>query len=228
MSFYTRFFDVNTEDFFGKLLLALNPFSHASVMASQADDESTELYGFIWINATLVFLMFVSATGSNLLAQWLHSGDDTKTYTYNFGLLTASVSIFYGYTVLIPTILYAVTTFVMHFQDRLSLTRLISIYSYANVLWIPPTAANIVLAVFISKLKHHVLLNALQWLLVMVSAVASGLSIVLKTRPIIVKNSLASGDADAGRRQQMILLAAIVLAHAGFAVVLKVLFFGIQ
>ncbi|GEQ68992.1 hypothetical protein JCM33374_g2662 [Metschnikowia sp. JCM 33374] len=231
VSFYTRFFDINTEDFIGKIVLALNPFNHASVASTQTDDGPTELYGFLWINATLVFLMFVSATGSNLLAQWLHGTDDAPKYEYNFQLLTLSITIFYGYTVIVPALLYVVTTWFMHFSPRLSLTRLVSIYSYANVLWIPTTAANVVLAVFVSKAKHHFVLNILQWVLVAVSASLSGLSIVLKVRPIILQNVVSepgTEDANAPKRNNhQALLLAIVVAHLAFAVVIKFSFFGI-
>lgn len=229
MSFYSQFFDINTEEFLGKIILALNPFNNASVVATQSEEGPTELYGFIWINATLVFLMFVSATGSNLIAQWLHASDTTEKYEYNFQLLTLSISIFYGYTVLVPALLFVVTTWFLHFTQRLSLTRLISIYSYANVLWIPTTAANVILAVFVSKATHHVILNVAQWALVGVSALLSGLSIILKVRPIIIQNSLAATGTEEGPKQQnhQILLLALVVAHLAFAVVIKFLFFGI-
>lgn len=230
MGFYQQFFDVNTEDFFGKIRLALNPFNNASVVATQDEDEPTELYGFIWITATLIFLMFVSSTGSNLLSHWLHSGKDDTKYEYDFELLTLLMLLFYGYTVVVPALLYVITTWVMKFQHRLSLSRLISIYSYANVLWFPITAANFVLVVFVSNKKHHKLLNLLEWMIVAGSGAVTGLSIMLKVRPILLKNSLemdldGSGE---GKKKYLVLLFSLVFVHVLFTVLVKVFFFGID
>lgn len=226
VGFYSRFFDVNTDEFFGKILLALNPFNNASVVSDKSD-ASPELYGFIWINATIVFLMFVSATGSNLLSQFFHAGKDQTEYHYSFELLTFSIMLFYGYTVLVPLFLYVVTAWVMYFKEKLLLTLLISIYSYTNVLWFPIAAINVVLVVFISNKKHHLVLNVLQWVLVAVTGAVSGLSIVLKVRPILLKNSMAAGDTEVARKQYRLLLFTLVAAHAGFVVLVKLLFFGV-
>lgn len=230
MGFYQQFFDLNTDEFFGKIRLALNPFNNASVVTGQDEGDLTELYGFIWITATLIFLMFVSSTGSNILAHWLHSGNDDAKYEYNFDLLTISMILFYGYTVIVPTLLYVVTTWVMNFQDRLSLTRLVSIYSYANVLWFPIAVANFVLVVFVSNKNHHKLLNLLQWIIVVLSGAVTGLSIVLKVRPILLKNSMAldTEGSGEGKKKYRVLLFSLVAAHVVFTVLMKVLFFGIS
>lgn len=230
VAYYRQFFDLNTEDFFGKIILAMNPFNNASVVAGQDDDDPTELYGFIWITATLIFLMFVSSTGSNILAHWLHSGKDDARYEYLFDLLTISMSLFYGYTVVVPVALYVITTWVMKFPERLSLTRLLSIYSYANVLWIPITVANFVLVVLISNAKHHKLLNLLQWIIVALSGAVTGLSIMLKVRPILLKNSMAmdaDGSTDGGQKARLLVFA-VAGAQVVFTVLVKVLFFGIS
>lgn len=230
INFYRRFFDVNTDDFFGKIKQALNPINNASVVASQDDEDDTELYGFIWITATLIFLMFVSSTGSNILSEWLHSGVDDAKYEYNFELLTLLLSLFYGYTVVAPAVLFAVTTWGMAFKERLSLTRLISIYGYANVLWFPITAANFVLVVFVSNKKHHAVLNILQWVIVLVSGAVTGLSIVVKVRPIILKNAmdLAEGNETEGEKRHRVLVFAVLAAHVLFTVLVKISFFGIK
>ncbi|WPK27743.1 hypothetical protein PUMCH_005141 [Australozyma saopauloensis] len=225
VGFYSRYFDINTEEFLGKIVLALNPLNHSSAMAAQDEHAETELYGFLWINATLVFLMFVSSTGSNLLALWLHSDETDARYEYNFKLLTLSITLFYGYTALVPAAFYALTAYYVELKERLSMTRLISIYSYANVLWIPSTVANIVLAVFVSRKTHQTVLTVLQWLFVAASAVLSGLSIVWKVRPIIQEN-LANGNEEQAKKAK-VLVGVLIAVHFIFAVVIKVCFFGI-
>lgn len=238
VSFYSRYFDINTDEFLGKIILALNPLNNTSVVATHSDSGPTELYGFVWINATIVFLMFVSSTGANLLAQWLHASKKDQAYEYDFRLLTLSISFFYGYTVAVPALSYVVSRWVFKFQDQLSLTRMILIYSYAGVFWMPATVANLILAVFISDKKHHGLLITLQWGLVAIAGFLSGLSILVKVRPFLIKNcstnplQAPSDTSDAanahGRKESLLLTAAIVVLHLAFIICVKIFFFGIK
>lgn len=224
MAFYSQYFDISTLEFLDKIKLALNPLNHASVSPSE-NDEATELYGFMWINATLVFLMFASSTGSNLLALWLYSDDADKRYEYNFKLFTLSISLFYGYSALVPAFIYALASYSMEFKERLSLTRMISIYSYSEVLWFPSTVANIIIAVFVSKKSHPTVLNVLQWVFVAGSGILSGLSIVWKIRPVIQKDLADGNEADSKKAKILVLV--MILLHASFTVAIKFLFFGI-
>lgn len=223
ISFYSQYFDINTEDFFVKIRQALNPFDHSSALHTD-EDQATELYGFLWINATLVFLMFVSSTGSNLLALWLHSDDTDAPYEYNFKLLTSSIFYFYGYSVLAPLAFWGFSTYVAKFDKPLSLTRLISVYSYSSVFWIPTTVANIILAVFISKKTHKLLLVILQLILVGLSGIFSGLSIAWKVRPIVQDNMARDNEEDAKKTKAMILT--LMALHTGFSVLIYVIFFS--
>lgn len=234
ISFYSRYFDINTDEFFAKITLALDPFQKASVLASQNDEDgnqdTTDLYGAIWVTATLIFLVFVSSTGANLVSHWLYLGDENGgKYEYDFDRLTVSISLFYGYIWIVPFILYAVTTWWLKFADRLSLTRLVSIYGYANVLWVPLTLINFVLVVFVSSKKHKVLLNVLEWVSVLLSGAVAGLSIILKVRPVILKNSLdlAEGNMEQGTKSHRVLIFALCLVHFAFTVLVKISFFGI-
>lgn len=233
VGFYSKYFDINTEEFFAKIKLALDPFQKTSVVASQNDEngnqDTVELYGAIWVTATLIFLVFVSSTGANLVSHWLYLKDDGK-YEYDFDRLTVLMSLFYGYISLVPLALYAVTTWWLKFADRLSLTRLVSIYGYANVLWVPLTLINFVLVVFVSSKKHKVLLNVLEWVSVMLSGAVTGLSIMLKVRPVILKNSLdlAEGNVEEGTKNHRVLILALCFVHLAFTVLVKICFFGIS
>lgn len=222
LAFYSRYFDINTEDFLANIQLALNPFNPAK---SQPTD-ATDLYGFLWINATLVLLMFVSSTGANLLALWLHSDDTDVRYEYNFRVLTLSIALFYGYTALVPALFCAFLSYLMEFKERVPLTLMMSIYSYANVLWVPTTVANVFLAVLVSRKSHRAVLSLLQWLFVVVSGVLSGLSIVLKLRPTVLQN-VADGNEHEAKRAKFLILG-LIMAHGLFSVVIKSAFFDIH
>lgn len=233
INFYRAYFDLDSDTFFQKIQKALNPFatSIGGTESTTDDDQDspTELYGFVWITGTLIFLMFVSSTGANLLSQWLH-GDEKKKYEYSFDLLTKAFSLFYGYNLLAPGILWLVTSYFIKFPYRISLTKTISIYGYTNVLWFPITIINILIVVFISNQKHHLMLNILEWIIVLLSGLITGLSNLSKLSPVIKKNSLIihEGDANASKRLFYGVMISLAIAHLLFTVIVKISFFGIK
>lgn len=233
INFYRTYFDLNTEDFFIKIKNALNPLNRASslVETEDSDDDATELYGFIWITGTLIFLMFVSSTGSNMLSHWLHSTDDKKgKYEYNFDLLTISISLFYGYNLLVPFALYAATSWLLKFPHRLSLTKLISIYGYTNILWVPITVINFLIVLLINNDSHHTILNILEWIIVILSGSITGLSNLSKISPVLQKNALLvhENDPDQSKKLHLSLMILLGIAHLIFTIIVKISFFGIS
>ncbi|KAG2735445.1 hypothetical protein G9P44_001659 [Scheffersomyces stipitis] len=229
INFYRSYFNLDTDTFLQKIQRASNPLN--SAFAGDEDtDEVTELYGFFWITGTLIFLMFVSATGSNILANWLHSDPENKPYEYSFELLSKSIFLFYGYNLVVPLILYLGTAFLLKFPNTLPLTKVISIYGYTNILWFPITAINFLIVVFISNKKHHLMLNFLEWIIVLISGTITGLSNITKLSGVIHKNCLllADGDASSANRQYMTIIGLLVIAHALFTILVKISFFGIK
>ncbi|CUM46222.1 unnamed protein product [Debaryomyces fabryi] len=229
INFYRKFFELDTITFFEKIKRALNPINKSTSVSDDDDDEVTELYGFIWITGTLIFLMFVSSTGANILSEWIHSDD--KKYEYSFELLTLSISLFYGYNILVPLILYVSTTWVLKFPHRLSLTKLISVYGYTNILWFPITAINFLIVVFVNNKSHHLVWNFLEWLIVLVSGFVTGLSNLTKLSPIIKKNSLDLTQetvVSQANKLYIVIMVLLAIAHLAFTILVKISFFGIS
>lgn len=231
INFYRAYFDLDSDIFFQKIQKALNPFAtnidgHPE---RDTDDGPTELYGFVWITGTLIFLMFVSSTGANLLAEWLH-GDKKKKYEYSFDLLTKSFSLFYGYNLLAPVVLWLVTSYIIKFPYRISLTKTVSIYGYTNVLWFPITIINILIVVLISSKKHHLMLNILEWVIVFISGLITGISNLSKLTPILQKNCMIihEGNQASAKRLSYMILGSLAVAHMLFTIVVKISFFGIK
>lgn len=226
INFYRKFFDLDSETFFQKIQRALNPLNPSF---DDVESEVDELYGFFWITGTLIFLMFVSSTGSNILSEWIHDNDGEK-YEYSFDLLTMSISLFYGYNILVPLILVLSTSFLLKFPTSLSLTKLISIYGYSNILWIPITLINVLIVVFVNNKNHHLILNLLEWLVVSASGVITGLSNLSKIGPQIHRNTLLvnEGNPDAAKRQYILVMSCLGLAHLVFTMIVKFSFFGIK
>lgn len=227
INFYRRYFDLDLEIFFDKIYKTLFPFTWRE---SDAANECPELYGFIWITGTLVFLMFVSATGSNIIGHWLHGGEETPAYNYNFDLIFKLMAIFYGYNALVPFLLVIWTRLVTKFPEPLSLVHIMLVYGYTNILWVPITIINFLFVVLISYEKHHLLLNILEWVIVAILGAVTGFSNLRKVAPQVKANCVMihTGDALAARKLYVPIMVALGLAHVGFTVLVKWSYFGIN
>lgn len=110
------------------------------------------------------------------------------------------------------------------------LTKVVSIYGYTNILWVPITLVNFLIVIFVNNEHHRALLNLLEWIIVAVTGAITGLSIITKIGPVVRKNSLllANGDEKKAKSLQFAVLGALIVAHVSFVVLVKVSFFGIK
>lgn len=210
---YRRYFNLSTNDFFQQVLNSINFLSKAEDIQQVGD-----LYGAIWITATVIFVLFFANTSSNLLVQWLKGSGDGK-YQYNFNLFTGAISLLYGYTFLIPFALYVISVFYFKFTDFFTLTKIISIYGYANSVWIPSALLSILRGLLAN---HRLLSSILKWVVVLFGGVVSAASISTKVYPVLKNSSLSVGQENLA----LLLMVLLGLAHAGFIIAIKVLFFG--
>lgn len=215
LNYYRQYFDINTSDFFRNCLASMNPLTQPS-----ADDFNHvgDLYGSVWITASLVFLLFFCNSFAILLSGWF-LGMDLETLKINyFKMIVASINLLYGYTFIIPVILYLILKFYLKVLFLAPLTKLISIYSYANLLWSPA----VFLSIFRGFLVNHNTLDmVLKWSCIVVGALLSGFSIIHKIK---IYFTTIFGEDD--KKSMYILLSLLVLAHVGFAIGVKVSFFG--
>lgn len=215
LNYYRQYFDLNTSDFFRNCLASMNPLTQPS-----ADDFNHvgDLYGSVWITASLVFLLFFCNSFAILLSGWF-LGMDLKTLQINyFKMIVASINLLYGYTFVIPAILYIVLKFYLKVLFLAPFTNLISIYSYANLLWSPA----VFLSIFRGFLVNHNTLDmVLKWSCIVVGALLSGFSIIYKIK---VYFTTIFGEDD--KKTMYVLLSLLVLAHIGFAIGVKISFFG--
>lgn len=230
IAFYRKYFQLDTSTFVAKVQDALRFFKAVDILEGAANDTDNELYGFIWITGTLIILMFISSTGSNLLSAWLHGKTGDDKYRFTFDLLTLSASLFYGYNFLCPLILYLSTTYILKFPQRLSLTQLISIYGYTNVLWFPITLVNFLIVLTVDNSKHHVVLNVIEWFFVLVSGAVTGASNLLKTTLVIKKNCFILAENSTAVNASNLhfrIMVVLAVAHFIFTLLVKISFFGI-
>lgn len=215
LNYYRQYFDLNTVQFFQNCISSANPISKPP-----ADDFNHvgDLYGSIWITATLIFLLFFCNSFASLLSGWFLGIDlDTLNINY-FQMIVSSINLLYGYTILTPLILYLLLKFYFKTLFLAPLTKLISIYSYANLLWTPA----VLLSIFRGLLVNHNTLDAsLKWTCILVGSLLSGCSIIYKLK--IYFNSIFGQEDE---KSLYVLISILSLAHIGFTLGLKFSFFG--
>lgn len=215
LNYYRQYFDLNTNDFFNNCLESMNPLSKPS---ADVFNSVGDLYAPIWITASLIFLLFFCNSFASLLSGWFLGIDLDSLKINYFKMIVSSINLLYGYTFLIPVILYVLLKFYYKVLFLATLTKLISIYSYSNILWTPA----ILLSIFRGLLVNHLTLDTiLKWTCIIIGAFLSGFSIINKIR--IYFTTIFGEDE---KKSMYILLSLLTLSHIGFAISVKVCFFG--
>jgi hypothetical protein len=209
---YKRYFNINTSEFIQNFINSLNVLKKV-----ENEEELGDMYGPVWVSATVIFTLFFSNTSSNLLVSWF-SGVEEK-YQYDFRLLTGAISIVYAYTFLIPIVFYGISVFYFKLTGFLTLSKIISIYGYANSAWLPAALLSILRGLLVN---HHILSNILKWVSVLAGGLISAAAIFAKVYPNLKNSTLAQDN----EKLSAILIGALALAHLGFIIAVKVLFFG--
>ncbi|KAK4204111.1 hypothetical protein QBC40DRAFT_192610 [Triangularia verruculosa] len=196
LGFYSQFFDVDTTSVLQRCWAALFPRANfLDVLEGNPD-----LYGPFWIATTVVLILFLGGTISDYLAS---RGMAPGGFAYDFRLLSGAAGLIYGYTFVIPVILYLALRYFG--SESANLLECWALYGYGNLIWIP------VALVSWSPIK------ILNWVFV---GVGFGVSVAFLLRNLYPV--LSATD----RQTSKVLLVAVVGLHFGLAVAIKVLFFA--
>src|ERR1700761_3727854 len=130
LSFYTQFFDVDTNEVLRRCWAALYPRAPFLDVL----DGNPDLYGPFWIATTVVFILFLAGT---INAKWGRlSGDPGADGDgFEWALLSGSAGLIYIYTGLVPVGLWAVLRWFG--SESANLLECWCLYGYANLIWIP-------------------------------------------------------------------------------------------
>ncbi|QPG77183.1 hypothetical protein FOA43_004590 [Brettanomyces nanus] len=222
LNYYRKYFDLNTKDFFANCWKSLNPFTKLDQYEFQ---QVGDLYGPVWITATLIFLLFFCNSVAQIITSWLlnKSEDDTETLHINyFKILLSSINLLYGYIFIVPLLLWAVLRFYFKVVNVIPVTKLISMYSYSNILWIPAA----LLSVFRGLLANHNSLDAaLKWLCIVMGSILSGAGILVRLHQYFSVIFGSESEQDS-KKHLGVLMGALILAHVGFSLGVKMCFFG--
>lgn len=221
LNYYRQYFDLDTSEFIQHIWDSMQPFSK---VPEEDFDQVGDLYGAVWLTATLVFLLFFCNSFAEMLSGWLshrsQSDTDKKLHIDYFRLLLSSINLLYGYLIVVPAVLWAVLRFYLGIVRLIPLSRLVSIYGYSNVLWVPAA----LLSIFRGLLANNKTLDTvLKWVCIGLGAVLSGAGIFTKLDQYF---KLVLDDTDQHKKQAVVLIGLLVLAHIGFAIGVKVCFFG--
>ena len=140
VEYYAQYFDVNTKQVLDRCWAAVFPRTpFLDVLGGNPDLYGTtfsniiliEKSGPFWISSTTIIILYFSSTLAGYLAA-LHT--DTK-YQYDFTLLTAAAGLMYGYSGVIPTILWGAMKW---YGCEPSLLEIVCLYGYGGmIVWIP-------------------------------------------------------------------------------------------
>ncbi|KAH6635470.1 hypothetical protein B0J18DRAFT_472589 [Chaetomium sp. MPI-SDFR-AT-0129] len=194
LSFYAQFFDVDTTSVLQRCGAALFPRANfLDVLEGNPD-----LYGPFWIATTVVLILFLGGTISDYLAR-----EGRSAFAYDFGLLSGAAGLIYGYTFVIPVVLYLALRYFG--SESANLLECWALYGYGNLIWIPVA------------LISWSPISILNWVFV---GVGFGVSVAFLLRNLYPV--LSATD----RQTSKVLLILVVALHFGLALAIKVLFFA--
>ncbi|KAK3318353.1 hypothetical protein B0H66DRAFT_234176 [Apodospora peruviana] len=194
LSYYAQFFDVDTSSVLSRCWSALYPRANfLDVLEGNPD-----LYGPFWIATTVVLILFLGGTISDYLA-----ATGKEAFAYDFRLLSGAAGLIYGYTFVIPVILYLALRYFG--SESANLLECWALYGYANLIWIP---------VALISWSPIAILN---WTFVAVGFGASAFFLLRNLYPV-----LSATD----RQTSKVLLIIVLGLHFGLSIAIKVLFFA--
>ncbi|KAK9375154.1 uncharacterized protein V1513DRAFT_414158 [Lipomyces chichibuensis] len=202
--FYAQYFNVETSDVLQRCIYALYP--RVSFVDTVGDNP--DLYGPFWIASTVILVLFFSSTLAGAIASHLAG----IRYEYNFGLLSAAAALMYGYTFIVPILLWGFLKW--YRSEHARLLECVTLYGYANTIWVPVALVSISP---IEIFNFPTISNVVRWASAAVGFAISTTFLVRNLYPV-----LNSTEAKTSR----ILLIVVVLGHMALAFVVKLVFFA--
>ncbi|EJS43819.1 yip5p [Saccharomyces arboricola H-6] len=166
INYYSRYFQLDLTQF-KKRLSGVLTFRNDHNNSEDSDNEA-DLYGAVWITATVVMINFTMNGGLtfiiNNVIDGIRNGEDIDRAS-QFKKLLHSIWLFYGYTFGVPFITMQILKRDEHSERNRqfkSIPELISVYGYANLIWIPIC----VILNILDMSKRLRTVQAIQWAIV--------------------------------------------------------------
>jgi len=175
-AFYTKLFDVDTEEITARLKWSLLPRpEYTSSFAKKKIRAKPDLYGPFWICVTLVFSVAIAGNVSSYFQYQFTKNLEGSHWHYDFHKVTLSAAIVFLYSMLVPSGVFAAlwSNTPKDFPSKPSLIELVCIFGYSLAPLVP------------ISLLWLIQISVVQWALVFVSFLISGGVLLLALMPII-------------------------------------------
>eukprot|EP00743_Colponemidia_sp_Colp-15_P001302 GILK01001426.1.p1 GENE.GILK01001426.1~~GILK01001426.1.p1 ORF type:complete len:347 (+),score=49.98 GILK01001426.1:54-1094(+) len=126
--FYQKYFDVTSEDVFGRLARSVWPFNRKFFEASH---ENPDLYGPFWIYTTLIIMMAAAGNVSSYL-----QAADRSAWNYDFNYMPVAAAVVYGFGFIFPLVLWFI---ISQAGSKTSFVQVVCIYGYSLFVFVPIT-----------------------------------------------------------------------------------------
>lgn len=133
VAYYQPFFNVDTSDVKDRLMATLT-FWRADPTFLNLVGDAPDLYGPFWLATTLIFVVSVTSN----LARTLVDGSN-----YDFELVTACVSVVYGYLALAPLAVWLAAKYLLGIPS-IGYVQLTCLVGYSLLLYLPAAALAVV------------------------------------------------------------------------------------
>uniref|UniRef100_A0A1B6DHK5 Protein YIPF n=1 Tax=Clastoptera arizonana TaxID=38151 RepID=A0A1B6DHK5_9HEMI len=166
LEYYQRLFDVNTDQVLERILWSMFPKPGVNYLQHHIQSKP-DLYGPFWICVTLVFTIAISGNLANYLQT---AASRSYHWKYDFHAVTLSATAIFSYAWLLPSILWGILKW-QGSQAQLGLMELLCVYGYSLSIYIP------------ISILWLIQIGWLQWLLVFIGALLSGMVLITAILP---------------------------------------------
>lgn len=194
VSSYTQYFNVDEDIVMNRLMSSLNPLSGDFFSKI---DANPDLYGLVWVSATLIFV--ISSLG-NCATYLMHKrSDSSSSWSFDVNYVNVAASSVYGYALLVPMGFYFL---LQYLGSSASLIRFWCLWGYS---------------LFVLTLSSFLLvipIEFLRWTITLLAGAASASFVAANLKMYIQSNDLT-----------IVLVAAFVL-QMGLTIFIKMWFFS--
>lgn len=161
VEFYQRLFDVDTVQVLDRIFRSCVPFRKNFF---ESCGLRPDLYGTVWVSATLVFVLAAAGNFANFVTNFIHG----TPFTYNFNKLPFGALAVYLYVLLVPLLLWGALAWIDDYE--FSLPQSFCLYGYAmfpfiiaGLICLVPFSAAKYSAIFAAGLISYVHLVLSMW-----------------------------------------------------------------
>jgi len=203
LQYYAPLFNVETKQVLQRIVRSMMPFKFSFI---DTISSNPDFYGPFWIATTLVFIL---AAAGNLYSYFTEpeptgSEGGLSRWTYNLSLVTVGAATIYGYTLVVPLVLWGVLKYL---KVPISLLETICIYGYSLFVYIPVSIVCIIP------------ISIMQWVLIFAACGLSGW-FLLSNMIVPIKNA-------SHFKKGLFIMLILGALHVGLALVYKLYFFKV-